>query len=62
MALAIVRFTASLRSSNKWATNSESRSNPNVNWVKSLEPMEKPSKIWLNSSASKTLLGNSHIT
>ena len=44
-------FYCGLRSSNRWATDSESRSTPNVSCVRSLEPMEKPSKIDANSSA-----------
>ena len=43
-ALASSFFTAGLRSSNRWATMPESRSRPRVSWVRSLEPMEKPSK------------------
>ena len=54
-------FTASLRSSNKCAINPESRSRPSVSWVKSFEPIEKPSKYCKNCSASKALAGSSHI-
>src|SRR5690554_5186912 len=35
---------AGLRSSNRCAIIPESRSSPRVNWVKSFEPTEKPSK------------------
>ncbi|MCY1527450.1 hypothetical protein D9M68_625180 [compost metagenome] len=61
MALASSFFTAGLRSSNRWATMPESRSRPRVSWVRSLEPMEKPSKNSRNSSASRALDGSSHI-
>jgi hypothetical protein len=39
-----------------------SRSNPKVNWVKSFDPIENPSKTSKNFSAIITLLGISHIT
>src|SRR5690606_31339640 len=42
-------LTAGSRSSNSWATMPESRSRPRVSWVRSLEPIEKPSKISRNS-------------
>src|SRR5690606_35436659 len=54
-------FTAGSRSSNRWATMLESRSRPSVSWVRSLEPIEKPSKISRNSSASSAFEGTSHI-
>ncbi|MNN57829.1 hypothetical protein D3C81_1728370 [compost metagenome] len=54
-------FTAGFRSSNRCATIEESRSRPRVSWVRSLEPIEKPSKISRNSSASSALDGTSHI-
>src|SRR5690606_35332995 len=54
-------LTAGSRSSNSWATMPESRSRPRVSWVRSLEPIEKPSKISRNSSASRALEGTSHI-
>ena len=37
-------FTAGWRSSNNSATKAESRSSPRVSWLRSLEPIEKPSK------------------
>ncbi len=61
IAMASSFFTAGLRSSNKCATMPESRSKPSVNWVRSFEPMEKPSKYSRNSSANRALAGNSHI-
>ena len=50
-------LTAGFRSSNRWATIEESRSRPSDSWVRSLEPIEKPSKISRNSSASRALDG-----
>src|SRR5690606_28510294 len=61
MAMASSFLTAALRSSNSSATMPESRSRPRVSWVRSLEPIEKPSKISRNSSASRALEGSSHI-
>mmetsp|Transcript_94791 Transcript_94791/g.220042 ORF Transcript_94791/g.220042 Transcript_94791/m.220042 type:complete len:200 (-) Transcript_94791:1889-2488(-) len=54
-------ITAGLRSSKYWATRPESRSRPKVSWVRSLLPIEKPSKYSRNSSARNTLLGSSAI-
>ena len=54
-------LTARFRSSNKCATMAESRSKPKVSCVKSFDPIEKPSKISRNSSASKAFDGSSHI-
>mmetsp|Transcript_44166 Transcript_44166/g.136883 ORF Transcript_44166/g.136883 Transcript_44166/m.136883 type:complete len:252 (-) Transcript_44166:1579-2334(-) len=54
-------ITAGLRSSKYCATSPESRSKPRVSCVRSLLPMEKPSKYSRNSSARKTLLGSSAI-
>ncbi|MOA03514.1 hypothetical protein D3C78_1230240 [compost metagenome] len=54
-------MTAGFRSSNRWAMIPESRSRPRVSWVRSLEPIEKPSKNSRNSSASSALDGSSHI-
>ena len=50
------------RSSNDSATIALSRSTPSVSWVRSFEPIEKPSKSSENSSISSTLFGISHIT
>ncbi|MNT40169.1 hypothetical protein D3C72_1764660 [compost metagenome] len=61
IALASSFLTAGLRSSNRWAMMPESRSRPRVSWVRSLEPMEKPSKNSRNSSARMALDGSSHI-
>ena len=61
MAMESMAFTASSRSSNRSAMRAESRSRPRVNWVMSLEPMEKPSKRSRNWSASTALEGISHI-
>jgi hypothetical protein len=41
-----------------WPRCSESRSRPSVSWVRSLEPIEKPSKMSRNSSASRALDGH----
>ncbi len=46
MAIASSFFTAGSRSSNRLATRPESRSRPRVSWVRSLEPIEKPSKCF----------------
>jgi hypothetical protein len=54
-------FTAASRSSKASATRPESRSRPRVSWVRSFEPMEKPSKYSRNCSARMALLGISHI-
>ena len=62
IAMAIIAFTLAWRSSNRSATRAESRSSPRVSWVRSLEPIEKPSKRSAKASALITLLGNSHIT
>jgi hypothetical protein len=62
MTSAIIDFTAAFRSSKIGATISESRSTPRISCVRSLEPIEKPSKISANASARITLLGISHIT
>ncbi len=40
-------------------STSESRSAPMVSWVRSFEPMEKPSQRSANSSAMKTIAGTS---
>ena len=40
----------------------ESRSTPSVSWVRSFEPMEKPSNSSANRSIRITLFGISHIT
>src|SRR5690606_30002112 len=61
MAMDSIFFTAGSRSSNSPATIAESRSRPTVSWVMSLEPIEKPSKISRNSSASRAFEGISHI-
>ena len=42
--------------------SSESRSTPSTSWVRSLEPIEKPSKSAANSSARIALAGISAIT
>ena len=54
-------FTASFRSSKPSAKMPESLSIPNVSWVKSLEPIEKPSKYSKNCSANNAFDGISHI-
>jgi hypothetical protein len=48
------RRIGSLNSSD---SSPESRSTPSVSWVRSFEPMEKPSKRSANSSARMTLDG-----
>lgn len=60
--VAIISLAASFCSLNKSLTIAESRSIPSVSWVRSLEPIEKPSNICANFSASITLLGISAIT
>jgi hypothetical protein len=50
MTLEIIHLTASSCSSNRPDNRSESRSTPSVSWVRSLEPMEKPSKRWRTPS------------
>mmetsp|Transcript_5225 Transcript_5225/g.12426 ORF Transcript_5225/g.12426 Transcript_5225/m.12426 type:complete len:227 (+) Transcript_5225:257-937(+) len=54
-------MTAGFLSSKYCATRPESRSRPSVSCVRSLLPMENPSKYSRNSSAKKTLLGSSAI-
>jgi len=56
-------LTAGSRSSKSLAKSSkpESRSKPKVSWVRSLEPIEKPSKYCKKSLAKTALLGISHI-
>ena len=54
-------FTAASRSSNSEATRPESRSRPSESWVRSFEPIEKPSKCLRKSSASSAFDGISHI-
>jgi hypothetical protein len=39
IAIFTIAITAALRSSKMWDTRAESRSSPNVNWVRSLEPI-----------------------
>src|SRR6266542_719384 len=58
---AIISFTALFCSSKRLAIIAESRSMPNINCVKSFEPMENPSNLFANSSASNTLEGISTI-
>ena len=41
---------------------SESRSTPKVSWVRSFDPIEKPSNYCENASIWITLLGISHMT
>src|SRR3989344_2638060 len=60
MAVSMSLSTAGLRSS-KPVTSPESRSTPRVSWVRSLEPMEKPSRCRRKSSASKAFAGISHM-
>ena len=55
-------FTASFFSFPIGANPELSLSNPKVNWVKSFEPIENPSKISKNFSAKITFEGISHIT
>ena len=61
IAIESIFMTAGSRSSKRWATSPESRSSPSVSWVRSFEPIEKPSKRSRNSAASTALLGTSHI-
>jgi len=61
-AIADERRTALMRSSNSDATRSESRSTPSVSWVRSFEPIEKPSNTSANSSAIRMFDGISAIT
>src|SRR3546814_3764245 len=58
----IIHLTASSCSSNSSASSSESRSTPSVSWVRSFEPIEKPSNRSANAFASTTLDGISHMT
>src|SRR3989337_837084 len=62
MAIGIILITPGSRSSKSCETSSESRSTPRTSCVRSLEPIEKPSKSLLNSSIIKTLFGISHMT
>ena len=57
MTVLIIHKTAGSDSSNKSDKSSESRSTPSVNCVRSLEPIEKPSKRFANSSARITFDG-----
>ena len=63
MAREMSAFTAGSRSSKSCASCSmpESRSRPSVSCVRSLEPMDMPSKCCRNCSARMALLGTSHI-
>src|SRR5437016_2413197 len=56
-----IALTAGSRSSNASATSPESRSRPSVSWVRSFEPIEKPSKCSRNCSARIAFEGSSHI-
>ena len=60
MSVAHINFTALSRSSKSGATRSESLSTPRTSWVRSFEPMEKPSKISANSFARTMLEGIGH--
>ena len=48
----------SLRSSKRCATSSESRSTPSTSWVRSLLPIEKPSKTSANSARQDHVAGD----
>ena len=49
------------RSRRASSSRPESRSRPSVSWVRSLEPIDMPSKCSRNCSARMALLGTSHI-
>jgi hypothetical protein len=57
-----ISSTPGSRSSKSKATMTESRSTPSTNWLRSFEPIEKPSKRRAKASTWTTLLGISHMT
>src|ERR1700720_3949066 len=61
MAMDISDLTASSRSSKDLATTLESRSRPRHNCVMSFDPIDMPSKYSRYLSASRALVGSSHI-